>query len=390
MHSIVPPSSAHIYGAPNGCTGWVLLAQQYPETEDGQDALEGSAAHEIAEQLVSYSSRGVTTTTHDEFTGEIAKNGIVFNEEMFDAAKIYANEITKVMRKEAVFGEGMLNEYSLKIPMFHELSHGTIDCAIFGNDRLNLYLYDFKYGHEVVEVFENWQMLSYLAGLVDHFKITGYEDQRVNVHINVIQPRAYHRDGVTRTWTTKLSNLRGYFNILKSNIETSLSEKAELRTGPHCKHCQCRHVCKPALECGLSLYEMVNKPIPQDLTPLALGVQLGIVQRARKQLEYLESGLIAQVESTIKSGQSVPGWIFEQGYGRKIWVESMENVLALGETYKTNLLKQPELVTPTQALKLGIDEMVINVYTSKPKRGIKIVEDNGDKARQHFGEIKHD
>ena len=37
-----------------------------------------------------------------------------------------------------------------------------------------------------------------------------------------------------------------------------------------------------------------------------------------------------------------------------------------------------------KAIKLGVDETVINAYSETPKTGIKLVPDNGNKAKQVF------
>ena len=47
-----------------------------------------------------------------------------------------------------------------------------------------------------------------------------------------------------------------------------------------------------------------------------------------------------------------------------------------------------KLCTPTQAIKKGIDEAVIKTYSSKPKTKMKLVEDDGSRARQAFTTLK--
>ncbi len=387
-HSIIPPSSAHIWGATNGCTGWVQMSRQYPELESSVESDEGTAAHEIGADLItSYTTGG--SLTFKQFESRQADNGVVFNEGMFDAADVYATDVRDVMIKTGVFGgENFGTEHHIHAKGIHELSEGTLDQFIFNAKNKHLYIWDFKYGHGVVEVFENWQLINYVKGLLEQIGVNGSEDQQFTVHFRIVQPRAFHSDGMIREWVVKASDLRSYFNILEMNAEIALGEDAKCVSGPHCKHCSARHVCKAALECGINLYEVVSQPTPQELSNQALSVQLSIIKRAKKQIELLETGFEEQVKSIIKSGEIVPGWVIKQGYGREKWDKPIAEVVAMGEMFEKDLKKPIEAITPVQARKLGIDDSIIKAYSVKPLSGLKVTFDDGSKTKQLFGDIK--
>jgi hypothetical protein len=120
-----------------------------------------------------------------------------------------------------------------------------------------------------------------------------------------------------------------------------------------------------------------------ELSPEALGVQFAIIQRARKQLEYLESGYEEQIKGLMRSGASVPGFRVEESVGRERWAKPIEEVVALGDMLGHDLRKR-DAITPNQARKLGIDDAVIMAYSEKPRTGTKVVADNGNKAKQVF------
>ena len=288
IHSILPPSSAEIWGPPEGCTGWVLMSQQYPETEDGEEALEGEASHEIATSLINSATRAPTLPGSENFVGKQATNGIIYTDEMYEGAREYANDVNKVMQERAIFGGlGFGTEQCLTMPQIHELSFGTPDQFIYDTINHELFIWDYKFGYIIYEAFENWQIINYIAGIVELLNLNGIDDQNITVHLRIVQPRAFHRDGSIRQWTVKLSNLRGYFNILHSNAHIALSNDSIIRSGKHCRFCSARHACPAALQAGMTLYETAIKPVPIELSPQALGVQLLIIQRAIKQLEYL-------------------------------------------------------------------------------------------------------
>lgn len=393
-HSIIPPSSASIWGAPGGCTGWVAMSQQYPETEEGEEAKEGTASHEIGADLIHDHCVGPTVRTVDQFVGRQAANGVIFTKEMYDAALMYANDVGEVMRKHSIFGgPGYGIEKRLIMPEIHDKSFGTTDSFLYDNIDAHLYVWDYKFGFETVEAFENWQTINYINGIIKLLpNIKNWDPAAVTIHIRIAQPRAFHRDGPIREWVTTLAALKPHFQTLHDNAAIALSSNATIHTGNHCRYCQARHACPAALKAGMGLYEVAMQPTPVDLTPQVLGVQLAIIKRAINQLEYLETGFEEQAKAIIKRGSIVPNFMLEMGVGRLAWNKPAAEVIALGELCGVNLQKPDAVKTPTQAKKLGIDEAVIKAYSEKPKTGLKLVPDNGNKAKLFFNneEIKHD
>lgn len=384
-HSMIPPSSAGIWGKPGGCTGWVIMAQTYPEPVENCAAKEGTASHEIAERMNQANAKArVGYPTKDEVVGSITSNGVVFTEEMYDAAEMFADDVAMVMRETSVFGGPHLGiERRIEAKRIHELSFGTADAFLYARNQGRIYIWDYKFGFEVVEAYENWQSINYLAGIIEELEINGHVEQHTTVHVRIVQPRAFHRDGPIREWVVKASDLRAHFNILQANAHKALGPDAEYKTGSHCKHCPGRHACPAALKAGLGLYEVAAQTVPVELSAEALAVQYSIVQRARKQLEYLESGFEEQIKELIRKGANVQGYCVEERVGRERWAKPVAEVIALGDMLGHNLRKGGA-ITPNQARKLGIDDAVIMAYSEKPKTGLKIVLDNGNKAKQIF------
>ena len=193
-HSIIACSAAGIWGKPEGCTGYVGMAQQVPDIGDDLDALEGEASHETGSELVHYAARGVNSTTAAEYVGEEASNGVLWTEEMFDCAKIYADDVAQVMRSIVVFGgPNFGNEERVYCPKVHEKSFGTTAQFLYDDrsDGGTLYVWDYKFGHEVVEPFENWQLMNYVSGIIeDRCNITNWDPSLIKVHLRIVQPRS--------------------------------------------------------------------------------------------------------------------------------------------------------------------------------------------------------
>lgn len=383
-HSKIPPSSAHIWGAPGGCTGWVKMAAAYPGQES-EDSKEGDAAHALGARMIEMAKQATTgLCLRANIVGKVSENGVVITEEIYDSAATYAEDVIGVMRATRVFGGEYLGvEARIEMPRIHAESYGTTDAYLYAEGIKRLYIWDFKHGHEVVEVFENWQVIDYLAGLFDKFDINGFADQRTEVHARIVQPRAFHRDGVVREWVFKASDIRGYINILAANAEEALGPDSVIRSGPHCKYCTARHACPAALKAGLALYEAVAKPIPVKLSAEATGVQFAIIQRAKKQLEYLEAGFQGQIMGLLRRGEAVAGYRLEEGLGRERWARPVEEIIALGSMLDIDL-SNPQAKTPNQARKLGVVNELLSVYAEVPKTGLKLVPDNLTKARKVF------
>jgi hypothetical protein len=378
-HSLLPPSGAPIWGSPNGCTGWVLMSQMYPETEETPEAAEGTASHEVGAKLIQAAT--VAAGFIDLPIGQPASNGVVITEEMFEAAEVYAEDVADVMRSTGNFVPQV--EQRVNCPTIHELSWGTPDCWIYDKATGNLYIWDYKFGYGVVEAFENWQLINYLAGIIEQLELTGIQTQYITVHMRIVQPRAFHHDGVVREWIVNASDLRGYFNTLEAAAAETLGSNPVTRSGSHCKHCPGRHACSAALQAGVQLYEVAAQPMALELPVEALSVQLSIVKRAIKQLECIESGMSEQAKVTIKTGNNVPGWLLEQGQGRQKWSVPIDEVVAMG-AIEGVVLSKDAVITPKQAIKLGIDAGVISQYSITPNTGLKLVPDNGNKARRLF------
>lgn len=380
-HSIIAPSSAGIWGKPDGCLGSVLMSQIYPG-ENSKDSLEGEASHEIGFELIELARRA-KRVDWAHFDGRFATNGELFTENMFDAAEQYADDVVIVMREAGVFGgDNMGTEDRVEAFHLHPLLFGTVDCWLFDRRTGTLYVWDYKYGMRVVDAFECWQLICYVAGLLIRLGLVQH-DENITVKMRVIQPRAFNRGGTLREWTVRACDLRGHFNVLSTNAHKALGPDAPCTSGSHCRDCPARHACEAALTAGVGLYEAVSQPIPSGLSPQALGVQLKLVQRAIHQLEYLETAYKVQAEEALRQGQPVANYSMVESFGRLKWSKPFVEVKQMGELCGHDLQEQ-KAITPTKAKALGIDPAVIKAYSFTPSAGLKLIQENVNKAKQVF------
>lgn len=374
--------STHAFLAPSGafctvkCAAAPAMQQRCPEQETDAQR-EGTAAHWAAAEVLA--GRPVDV-------GVIAPNGVILTAEMCEGAEMYADDVTQAVTPWCVANntapDGRLYvETPISCATLHPHCWGTPD-TWFWEPRL-LRIWDFKFGHALVEAFENWQLLSYAAGILD--ALNGLEDQQTIVEFRIVQPRAFHIDGPIRVWRAYASDLRGYFNILRHAFAEAMKPDAAAKPGPHCKYCTGAPICTALQRESYRITDATFAAQPFDMPPGALGVELRIFEDALTMLTARVEGLREQAFAMLKRGNSVPFYAVEFGKGRERWAKPSREVVALGELMGVNLAKPPEVITPNQARKAGVPAAVVAAYTEVPTGSQKLVRDDGTKARKIFG-----
>ena len=373
-HSRLAPSSAARRVA---CPGSRALEEKYPETVESPYAREGHAAHWVAAEML----RGNPTD-------ESFPLGMEVTDEMIEGAEMYTDYIRKIIKdmskeKDIRFvHDDLYIERRIDIKRIHPDCWGTPDAWFCLSDELHIF--DYKYGHGYIEVFENWQLIEYAAGILDLLNVNGIDDRRLNVTLHIVQPRNFHRLGPIRSWRMKASDLRPYFNILETAEAEAMQDTAVCRPNPECNYCLGRHACEALQRSTLSVIDVAELNTPFDLSPASLGNELRYLRRAAELLDARITGLEEQATSTIKRGQRVPFFKLESNPGSKRWKVPNEEIKALGELLGHDLTKPVQVITPTQAIKAGVPEELVKQYVEVKSGALKLELDNGDNARKIF------
>lgn len=372
-HAFLMPSAAARWGV---CALSASLEAAYPEAEESPESLEGTAAHWVVECYL----KGSPPTLDSQ-----APNGVAVTQEMVEGALLVVQTI------EATLGprwrEMLVIERRVQIPRVHpSLCWGTPDYyawAVLPDGRRVLFLFDYKFGHGIVEVIENRQLIAYTSGLFS--EVEGLDDQNTVVVMAIIQPRAYHREGPVRWWKIRGSDIRADVNILHMQAEKATKPNPLAMPDPDaCKNCKGRHACEALQRAAYLAADRAQQATAIDLSPLALGIELRLLTRAQKLLEARVSGLQAEAEATIKRGKLVPYWTMQSTPGRLSWNKPVPEVLMLGTIYGVNITAPAEPVTPTQAIKAGLPAELVGAYASRPPGAAKLTYDDGTKARLTF------
>lgn len=386
QHAFLAPSSAHRWRV---CAGSALLESQYPEQGDAEAAAEGIAAHWCMAQL--FDGWGPDVLLQDGKTD----TGHPVNSEMVDAAQLLVDDVRSVLLFAPQDIGSVVVEKPLTIPRISHACWGTPDVRLWTQPtpgQWTLYVWDFKYGHKHVDVFENDQLIAYAAGALSEANAQATAEGRnavseanVTVVLRVVQPRSYHRDGPIREWRLPALGLRDYVHRLSMAAMDALQPVPECKPQPAaCENCNARHACEALQRAAYRGMDLARQAQAQDLTPAALGLELRYLTDAAKLMDARLTGLKAQAESLLRGGVSVPHWMMAPAGGRVVWTKPAAEVFALGEMMGVSLVKDPEPITPTQAVAKGLSPALLGAYSATKSGAVRLEVDDGSTARKVF------
>lgn len=387
QHSILPPSSAARRVA---CPGSRSLEAQYPQ-EDSEASREGTAAHWVASELLKNEvwaretwslSRLLVDEKLPELPETLTFNGVAITQEMIDGANLYVHRI-KALCKFELAGNKIKIEERVDIGRIHAQCWGTPDCWALSAGTL--YIFDYKFGYGQVDVFENWQLIEYAAGILEHCEARGEGIVR-HVQMCIVQPRGFHRDGPVRTWNVTVETLRGYFDILEDAEAEAMKPDALCKPSPECTDCAGRHACEALQTASLRTVDLLGSNVPHALPPEALGSELRLLKHSAKLLDARITGLEAEAEAQLRSGKRIPYFMLGESVSRKRWTKPADEIVKLGELLEIDLTKPQEVITPTQAFKKGVPESLLATFSETPRGGMKLIADDGKQARKLFGQ----
>jgi len=206
--------------------------------------------------------------------------------------------------------------------------------------------------------------------------------------LSIVQPRCYDGRPAVLTWETTLDDIRAYTNALRQAAAEHNSGTAKLCTGGWCRDCLSRYKCPAIRDAVASAIDYSTSPIPHNLSDDALSYELDVTTTAEDRLKQRRAALVAEAEGRITKGVFVPGYQMKMGEGKNTWNKPDSEVIMMGDLMGVGLRAPTKAVSSFQMSKkfklAGVDDAVMKPYYSKPKTGLKLVADDGSKARQVF------
>jgi hypothetical protein len=221
-HSELPPSSSDKWF---NCHAWRRLNAGIADTTSAA-AEEGTLAHEwFAEHLLG--NKDLVDCPDPEMSDHL----------MMCVDWVEQQEGERFVETRVNFGD----------PFGYVGLTGTADLIFV--DAEDITVADLKYGRGVVEAVDNTQMICYLIGAVYKY------GRRKSYRLAILQPRAWHKDGVIRTWSLSDKTLREWEDKVKVAIAGSYDSKSLAIAGDWCQHyCKALGRCKAAARKSLDLF----------------------------------------------------------------------------------------------------------------------------------------
>lgn len=353
------------------CPGSLQLEAGYPEMEETESAKEGTAAHEC----FAMQYHGVPFAV-----GEVAPNGVVITIEMQEAAVAFVDLIRSW---NAPF---VAIEAQYPCPAIHPQCGGTPDAWGWDPAVSTIYLADLKFGHRDVEVVENAQLCGYLAAIRDAMKIDGHAEQFIRVVQYIYQPRAYRSGGPLKKYSFALSDIRALENQIRVAVAEATSADPRCIPGEECRDCAGRHACVALQNAANSVTDFIGNTLEEfTLTPAQCGNELKRLMDARSLLNARIEGLSEQATFALQRGERVNGFELKQKYGRETWrSDKKEQARTMAALLDIDINKAPDLITPNQARKLGLDVNGLEL-SFKPTGGMELSPINTAQTTKIFG-----
>lgn len=363
------PSGAGRWASYNGCPGSALLEAKFPEVKS-DPALEGDAAHMLFERFVKHDIDPFTSIDTQ------ASNGVFITTEMASCVVEFNNHLKDIV----TWGEWHCEEY-VAIPRV-DLDHGgTPDLWHYSVCNKVLTVPDLKFGYGIVEVVENWQLMDYALGIIDQLPSVEF------IQLVIYQPRVAHPQGLFRTWLISRAELEAYLpQFQKAYAETQLTEPP-IKTGPHCTNCAALCRCPVARQAALNAIEVSGFGVLDEYDGATLAAEKELLNAAMRAIKTRKEAIDNLVESEIKSGTIVPGFMLRESTGHPAWNKGygLDDVKALSKLTGKKLTTEKPM-TPTQAVGAGVSKGIINRFSHRPSTGLKVVRANSEQeAERIFG-----
>jgi hypothetical protein len=331
----------------------------------------------MSEVLLNFKHQDRGPILCSDFIGKTAPNGVVIDVEMAEGAEVIVDDVLAVCQKHGAL-QGLLVEQRVHMPQIHPQNWGTLDVAAYLPAIRTIFLWDYKHGQREVAAWENYQLINYVAGLVNLLELNGIDDQEITVAMRVVSPFCYQARGPISEWVVRLSDLRGYFNLLRAKADEALTAPT-LSAGLHCRDCSAVGSCPAARSFSYQLIHAVNLPYAMDqMTGADLAVERNILKAgisvAKARLEAIEDDLTHR----ITAGETGTGLTLESTAGRSKYTVPPKQAIAIAAQFGADI-SVDACLTPLQSVKAvpadkrAMFEHVLKTVSARSAGALKLI-----------------
>lgn len=363
------PSASHIW---TNCPGYPHLVARLPAGEVNRasdPAREGTCAAWVAEctlrkQVVSCS----------EMLGLAHGNGWIVDQQMVEYCQDYVDLLV------SRYGDAVRAEVSVRL---NDFIGGTPDGHALVQHapmQWTLAVDDLKYGYEIVEPWENPQVMIYAGALARNAQIpAGHQITRVI--IGIYQPRPFHPLGPYRTWEPSIVELSDHLEriILAGNM--CQSPDAVCIPGSHCRRCDAAHTCAAVAHELYRVVSTMHNNQQRYMTSDEMSRELDFLDVAGAMLKGRRDAVEAEAEARIQRGEVIPGWTTERGQGKRRWKFDTTTVKLLTGVDPSD----DKMVTPAELERRGASKEIVKMLTETPRTAPKLMKHSRHIVAARFG-----
>ncbi len=191
-------------------------------------------------------------------------------------------------------------------------------------------------------------------------------DTDLHVELTIVQPNVPISGAAIDIWRVRGDELRPYANEIANGVGLALQPDPPLRPGEHCARCDARGACGALASAATAAMEYAYSEVQlPERGAEALGRELFFAERFEKVISAHRDGLQTRLEEALRRGEKSADYRISVATSRLEWTAGYDSVFRLGELAGIDLRKSPEPITPTQAIKKGIDKEIIEQYASR-------------------------
>lgn len=353
------PSASHRW---TKCAAFPSFAARLPAQPETDAAREGTCAAWVAEDVL------LGLMTLDEMIGQSHDNGWLVDDDMVSDLRSYVEHIRS--RPGTICVESLVKFSD------EPLIEGTPDASVHVIVDKTLYVTDLKYGYNIVEVFENPQLLIYAYALLIKLPPKSVD----KICLEIYQPRAYHHLGVLRKWTISLEELNKHANDIYAAALKCFYTVPDATPGGHCVYCPAATRCEALAHTTYALAMTIMSNNERDMRIEELSRELTFMSTARKIIEARFKAVEDEATARIKN-HNIPGWRIVSSTGHRMFTCDPVTLQALTGVDPYN----KKIITPKEAERRGADEATVKKLSVKPQIGHKLARVTAHEIAELFG-----
>lgn len=276
------------------------------------------------------------------------------DEKMIEGVQQTIDEVGR-LKEEMCYGTEIFSERFLDMTWLDSRLGGTADVTLvepFGKANL----VDHKNGFILVEAKDNDQLKQYAVGIAHE------HPDCEEVTVTISQPNSPHIEGLIRSETFTIDELKLYEIRMKEAAEATSAPNAPLRAGDWCLWCPAKTRCE---EYDAMLLEEAQADFSQDEPPAQLPMPQSTRELAHKAkwvpvikawCNSIEADIQRELENGNEVGEDGPEWKLVRGRSKRRWLDAAAVQKKFNEIGVPDgeLWVEPKLKTPAQIEKLGI------------------------------------